>query len=126
MENFQKNMLMLPKSLRTLKKSAIETEQKMEKDYDLIMTSVSTITTPRIGYFSPSLNYEEISKRASDFATYLPLFNISGSPAISLPLGESAEGMPIGVQFVAPYGKDQLLLELSLELEAAQPFRTIY
>lgn len=126
METFSKNKMMLPKSLRILKKSAKETEEEIEKKYDVIMTAVSTIITPKIGYFSPSLDYDEIANRAAHFASYLPLFNISGSPAISLPLGEASNGMPVGVQFVAPYGKDSLLLELSLQLEAAQPWKFIY
>ncbi len=126
MNTFIKNKFMLPKSLRVLKKSARETEAILEKDYDLIMTSVSTITTPKIGYFAPTLDYDEIAKRASAFATFLPLFNISGSPAISLPLGTDRNNMPVGVQFAAPYGQDALLLELALELEAAQPWKFIY
>lgn len=125
-ETFSKNKMQLPKSLRTLKQSAAKTEKELEKDYDVIMTSVSTKVTPKIGYFSPTLNYEEIAQRAADFATFLPLFNISGSPAISLPLGTASNGMPVGVQFVAPYGQDSLLLELSLQLEAAKPWKLIY
>ena len=126
MNAFGSSKLQLPKSLRVLKKSAKETETMLEKDYDLIMTSVSTIVTPKIGYFSTSLSYDEIAVRAASFASYLPLFNISGSPAISLPLGEAENGMPVGVQFAAPYGKDALLLELALELEAAQPWKFIF
>lgn len=126
MNTFGKNKLALPGSLRTLKKVAAKTEQDIEKDFDLVMTSVTTKITPKIGYFSPTLSYEEIAYRAADFASFLPLFNISGSPAISLPLGVAANGMPVGVQFAAPYGQDGLLLELALELESAQPFRQIY
>lgn len=126
MNTFGKNKLMLPKSLRTLKKAAADTEAELEKDYDVIMTCVSTITTPKIGYFAPTLDYDEIAKRAAAFATFLPLFNISGSPAISLPMGEATNGMPVGVQFAAPHGQDKILLELALELEAAKPWKFIY
>lgn len=126
METFSKNKFMLPKSIRTLRNSARQTEREMEKDYDVIMTCVTTRTTPPIGYFSPTLDYDEIAQRASAFATFLPLFNISGSPTISLPLGESAHGMPVGVQFAAPYGQDALLLELAYELEAAKPWKNIW
>jgi amidase len=126
MNTFGNSKLKLFKSLSTLKKSAIETEKKLEKDYDLIMTCVSTITTPKIGYFAPTLSYEEIAKRASAFAIFLPLFNISGAPAISLPLGFANNGMPVGAQFAAPHGQDALLLELGLELETAQPFKHIF
>jgi amidase len=126
MNHFRKNMLKLPQSLNTLRKAAAETEEKLEKDYDIIMTCVTTRTTPPIGYFSPTLDYEEIAFRASSFATFLPMFNISGSPAISLPMGETTQGMPVGIQFAAPFGQDQLLLELAYELEAARPFRMIW
>lgn len=126
MNTFGNSKMKLFNSISVLKKSAQETEQKLEKDYDVIMTSVSTITTPKIGYFSPTLSYEEIEKRASAFATFLPLFNISGAPAISLPLGIDSNDLPVGVQLVAPHGQDGLLIELSLELEAAKPFRHIF
>jgi amidase len=126
MNTFGSNKMMLPKSLRILKKAAAETEAELEKDYDLVMTCVTTITTPKIGYFAPTIDYNEIAKRAAAFATFLPLFNISGSPAISLPLGEASNGMPVGVQFAAPHGQDKLLLELALELEAAKPWKFIY
>ena len=90
------------------------------------MTAVTAKRTPEIGYFSPNINYEEVAWRASDFATYLPLFNISGAPAISLPLGIASNNMPVGVQLVAPHGQDKLLLEIALELEAANPWRFMY
>lgn len=125
-DTFGNNKLRLPKSLSALKKAASQTEQDISKRFDVIMTPVSTITTPKIGYFSPKLEFEEVCKRASDFATYLPMFNISGSPAISLPMGTSSEGMPIGLQFAAPHGEDKLLLELALQLEAAKPWKFIY
>ncbi|MDB5225910.1 MAG: Amidase [Bacteroidota bacterium] len=123
---FRKNKLRLPKSLRTLANVATQTEKDIEKDFDVIMSCTTTKVTPKIGYFSPSLSFEEISARASDFATFLPLFNISGSPAISLPLGEAENGLPVGVQFAAPFGQDALLLELALELEEAKPFKGLY
>ncbi|MBK9328404.1 MAG: amidase [Sphingobacteriales bacterium] len=126
MNTFSKNKLALPGSLRTLKRVAEKTERDIEKDFDLVMTSVTTKTTPKIGYFSPTLSYEEVAYRAADFASFLPLFNISGSPAIALPLGVASNGMPVGVQFAAPHGQDRLLLELALELESVQPFRQIY
>jgi amidase len=123
---FAKGKLKLFGSLKTLSQSAKRTEAELHQKYDLIMTSVSTKRTPEIGYFSTKLSYDEIAWRAADFASFLPLFNISGSPAISLPLGTASNDMPVGVQFVAPYGQDKLLLELALELEAAQPWKFIY
>ena len=125
-ETFAKRKTKLLSSISTLVRSAKSTEDKLEKDYDIIMTAVTTKRTPEIGYFSPLLDYKEIAWRGADFASFLPLFNISGSPAISLPLGTASNDMPVGVQFVAPFGQDALLLELALQLETAQPWKFIY
>jgi amidase len=125
-ETFSKRKLKLISSINTLTRSAKKTEAEMEEKYDIIMTAVTTKRTPEIGYFSPNLDYKEIAWRGADFASFLPLFNISGSPAISLPMGTATNDMPVGVQFVAPYGQDKLLLEMALQLEQAKPWKFIY
>ena len=57
---------------------------------------------------------------------FTPLANATGAPAISLPLGfDDATNLPVGMMFSAPIGGDGLLLRLALQLEAAQPFRTL-
>jgi amidase len=53
----------------------------------------------------------------------MPLFNLTGQPAISLPLGVSASGLPIGVQVVARFGREDLLLRLAGVFEQAMPWR---
>ncbi len=125
MKSFQKDFARLPADLLALKRAVNNMEKTIGEQYDLIMTPTTAKTTPRLGYFSPELPYDEVTRRAADFATYLPLFNFSGAPAISLPLGTTESGLPIGVQLGAPYGQDGLLIELALELEAAQPWRTL-
>ncbi|MEI8148677.1 MAG: amidase family protein, partial [Actinomycetes bacterium] len=46
-------------------------------------------------------------------------FNVTGQPAISLPLWWTEDDLPVGIQFVAPFGREDLLIRLSSELEAA-------
>lgn len=58
----------------------------------------------------------------SDYVGYTPFENVAGSPAISLPLGWSSGGLPIGVHFAAAKGQERTLLELAYELEQAQPW----
>jgi amidase len=53
---------------------------------------------------------------------FTSLFNSSGNPAMSVPLGWSRGGLPLGVQFVAPFGAEGLLFRLAGQLEAAAPW----
>ena len=49
-------------------------------------------------------------------------FNVTGQPAISLPLAMSSDGLPIGLHFVAAYGREDLLLQLAAQLETEMPW----
>ena len=123
---FRKNVLEMPKSIAILLKTAAETDRLFESSHDILMTPVGAQKTPAIGYFAPDLSYDEICRRAADYAPYTGLHNVTGSPSISLPLGTASDGMPIGVQFTAQKGQDQRLLELAYELEAAKPWKMMH
>src|SRR5690606_27498874 len=120
---FLKNILEFPRSVSTLRNTIQKLERQLMDQYDILMTPVTTIRTPKIGYLSPLLSSKEIIKRASYYAPFPGLQNVSGAPAISLPMGSDIDGNPLGVQFSAAYGYDALLLELAYELEAAQPWK---
>ncbi len=90
------------------------------------MTPVLSHTVPRIGHFDITLPYEQISNRAVNFASFTGLQNVTGAPAISLPLGTASSGLPIGVHFSAAHGQDRLLLEVGYELEMARPWKFIF
>ena len=59
------------------------------------------------------------------YTSFTPLQNVTGEPAISLPLARSAEGMPVGMMFSADLGQEALLLKLAYELEEARPWARI-
>jgi amidase len=61
-------------------------------------------------------------RRSTTFSVFTAHFNMSGQPAISLPLHAGAGGLPIGVQLVAAYGREDLLIRVASQLEQAQPW----
>ena len=89
------------------------------------------LVTPTIGEPPPKLGYllappgEPLAGMAKSLGLipYTPAFNITGQPAVSLPLHWNAAGLPIGVQLVAAYGRDDLLVGLAAQLEQAQPWK---
>jgi amidase len=61
-------------------------------------------------------------RRAGEFAAFTPPFNMSGQPAISLPLHRNTEGLPIGIQLAAAYGREDVLIRVASQLESAYPW----
>jgi amidase len=60
--------------------------------------------------------------RAAAYVPFTPPFNVTGQPAISLPLGVTTDGLPIGVQLVARTGREDVLIRVAAQLEAAAPW----
>ncbi|MBA3821188.1 MAG: amidase, partial [Deltaproteobacteria bacterium] len=93
------------------------------EDYDLWLTPTVTEPPVPLGTFrSPDDDPLAGIFRAADFTPFTPPFNATGQPACSVPLYHNAAGLPIGVQLVAAYGREDLLLRVAAQLEAAQPF----
>jgi len=58
-------------------------------------------------------------RRSAPYATFTSPFNVTGQPAISLPLHRDRDGLPLGVQLVAAYGREDMLLRVAAQLEEA-------
>ena len=119
-----RNLHRLPLAITRLSRLRKVTE-RLYADHDILLMPTLAEETPRIGHLDPTADYEQVIGRLVDWVAFTPLQNATGEPAISLPLGESASGMPIGMMFGAALGRERRLLELAFELEAAKPWPRI-
>ena len=108
----------LPVSLRRLRRMAAEPNATYAS-VDAVVTPVVGHPAPPIGYLGPDVPVREQLVRILRFASFTALQNVTGAPAISLPLARSDEGLPIGVQIATDRGGERKLLSLALELEEA-------
>jgi amidase len=93
--------------------------------FDVLLSPVLTHTTPLLGHLAPTLDFEELFTRLEAYVGFTPLNNAAGSPAVSLPLGTTGLGLPLGIHLSADLGDERTLLELAYELEEARPFPRI-
>ena len=115
-----------PIAIRGLKRSeAIYRRSFADTGLDVVLSPTLGHTTPRLGYISPNVEFPEMFDRLVRYAAFTPLHNASGAPAVSLPLGSTSDGLPIGVHISALHGDERTLLEIAYELEAARPFARI-
>lgn len=97
----------------------------MFRDHELILSPVLVHTTPQLGHLNPTVPFGELFARLISWVAFTPLNNVAGTPAISLPMGASSEGLPIGMQFSAAHGDERSLLEIAFALESERPWRRI-
>ena len=121
---FQENASGAPMAIWRLRKFARQYALGFDH-YDVLMNPTVTMPPPEHGYIGPEVPFETLLERSKWFIPFTPTQNVSGGPAISLPLGRSKEGLPLGVQFAAPLGDERTLLELALEIEAAAPWPSL-
>jgi amidase len=89
--------------------------------HDLLLTPTVGAPPPRLGWFTAAgPDREEV--RIASFMPYTAQFNMTGQPAISLPLHWTQGGLPVGVQLVAAYGREDVLIRVASQLEEAAPW----
>ena len=92
------------------------------EDHDILVTPTSPEPPVPLGELAPMSTDPSVSDRMGSLVTFTMPFDITGQPAISLPLHWTADGLPIGVQLIAAYGREDVLLQASGQLEQAAPW----
>ncbi|MBF6168050.1 amidase [Streptomyces gardneri] len=118
---FLRRALHAPLTIRRLR-AATATYERELGPYDAVLLPTLGHTTPELGYLSPTVPFDELIQRLRAYVCFTPINNITGTPAITVPAGLTAAGVPIGVQFAATRGNERTLLELAYLIEAEQPF----
>jgi amidase len=112
--------------------------------YDLLLTPTVSTPPPPVGSLQPSARdrtvlamlgrmnagklldmmgmLDEAAGDAFEFTPWTPVFNVTGQPAMSVPLEWNAEGLPIGLHFVGRFGDEATLFRLAAQLESAKPW----
>lgn len=90
--------------------------------YDVLLTPVVRHSPLPLGALDPTQAFEPMYVTMFDYVSYTPLQNLTGTPAMSVPLYLSDNGLPVGSMFAAGAGRDELLLQLAFELEQAEPW----
>ena len=112
--------------------AAFDAQNRVTRAVGAFFTTHELLITPTLAQLPAphgTLNYDDPDHTPAswhralfEYGPFTAVFNISGQPAISLPLGHSNGGLPIGVQLVAPYGREDLLLRIAAQLEDALPW----
>jgi amidase len=90
--------------------------------YDVILSTTLAGPPSKLGYFDQNGDVQTFTERVWEYLSVTPLHNATGTPAMSVPLHWTADGLPVGVHFAGRYGEEATLLALAAELETAQPW----
>lgn len=93
------------------------------KDYDVLLTPGLGHKPPKLGWLDMMLDDADVYwNRVAEFSPFTVWFNQTGQPAISLPVGETADGFPLSIQAVGRFADEATLFRLSSQLEEAMPW----
>jgi amidase len=93
-------------------------------DFDVFLSPVMGTPVPEIGHMDPvKVEPREVSRRQGAVFPFTPPFNFSGQPSLSLPLEQSANGLPVGMMFTARWADEATLFRLAAQLEKEAPWK---
>lgn len=90
--------------------------------WDLLLTPTIGSPPPKLGVLMTPDEPLKGFARGAGFVPFTPIFNVSGQPAISIPIGTTASGVPIGIHIAAAWGREDLLIAVAAQLETAAPW----
>jgi len=94
-------------------------------EYDVWLTPTVADPPLPLGSFDPQPGNPLYGlQRATAFVPFTPICNVTGQPAMSVPLSWNSDGLPIGTHFVGRFGDEATLFRLAAQLEAARPWMT--
>ncbi len=97
---------------------------RFHERYDVVLQPTLAQPPVAIGVLSLSpVDFDAYVRDVTAFGPFTALYNMTGQPAMSVPLHWSGEGLPIGVMFAAAFGEEARLIRLAAQLEAAHPWR---
>jgi amidase len=122
--HYRRHLRDTPGALYRLRR-ATHAYARMFERRELVLSPVLAHVTPPLGHLSPTVPYPELIARLNNYVAYTPINNITGTPAISLPMAQTPDGLPIGVHLSAAYGDERTLLETAFALEQQQDWPRI-
>ena len=94
------------------------------EDFDVYLTPTMATPSPRIDWLDPlSGDLKDFDRRQADTYPTTPPFNFTGQPSVSLPLWQSAGGLPLGMMFTGRFADEATLYRLAGQLESELPWK---
>lgn len=110
-------------ALHAMRRRCRELQEPWGEGFDLLLTATLPELPPTLGQFGATADnpLNGLFRSAAMVANAIPL-NMTGQPAISVPAGRSAAGLPIGAQLIGGFGREDQLIRVAAELEVAAPW----
>lgn len=96
--------------------------EKHMETVDVVLTPTLTQLPAKLGTLTMQDDFRPFRRKVAEYTTFLALINASGQPAASVPIYWTEAGLPVGIQLIGHFGREDQILKLSAELEAAAPW----
>src|SRR5437899_10089432 len=113
--------LAFAEAVRTTQRLARPIIAPFGRDFDLLVSPTMAVQPPKVGTWREGMDADPTVGLLNCYpmAVFTSIFNVTGLPAMSLPVHQSPDGLPVGVQLVAPPWREDLLLSAGTQLENA-------